>query len=226
MIETIRIASINRSRVGGIQADERHTKVTPENIAHMWNIGIDTTKRVLEVTMQGNIRTALHPLQRRYRADNLHLNHLWLRTTFYTDTLFSKVKSLKVYVEMPLGFRQEGKVLKLKCSLYGLRQSPFYFFKCLRDALISRGFKESNNDLCLFISKKVICVCYVDDCLFLAQQQDDINKVIASLQDNSKPDRLMLSVEDDVAGFLGILMQKKQDGSIELVQTGLIDRIL
>jgi hypothetical protein len=29
-----------------------------------------------------------------------------------------------VYVELPIGFRKQGKVLKLKKTLYGLRQSP------------------------------------------------------------------------------------------------------
>ena len=30
----------------------------------------------------------------------------------------------KVFVEMPLGFRQKGKVLRLKKTVYGIRQSP------------------------------------------------------------------------------------------------------
>lgn len=29
-----------------------------------------------------------------------------------------------IHVEMPCGFRKQGKVLKLKKALYGLRQSP------------------------------------------------------------------------------------------------------
>ena len=33
----------------------------------------------------------------------------------------------KVYVEMPLGFRKQGKVLKLNTTLYGLRQLPRMF---------------------------------------------------------------------------------------------------
>ena len=33
----------------------------------------------------------------------------------------------KVYIEMPRGFRQEGKCLSLKRTLYGLRQSPRAF---------------------------------------------------------------------------------------------------
>ena len=37
---------------------------------------------------------------------------------------------------------------------------------------------------------------------------------------------LLLEKEDDAAGFLGVTMHKNQDGSMELKQTGLIDRIL
>jgi hypothetical protein len=48
---------------------------------------------------------------------------------------------------------------------------------------------------------------------------------MASLQ-REEPTKLDLNIEDDVAGFLGILMEHQEDGSIELKQAGLIDRIL
>ena len=35
-----------------------------------------------------------------------------------------------------------------------------------------------------------------------------------------------MNVENDFAGFLGILINHKEDGTIELTQTGLIDKIL
>ena len=35
----------------------------------------------------------------------------------------------KVYVRMPQGFRKDEKVLKLKKTLYGLKQSPRTFWK-------------------------------------------------------------------------------------------------
>ena len=41
----------------------------------------------------------------------------------------------KVYVEMPLGFRKQGKVLKLNKTLYRLRQSPRMFWKYLTNAM-------------------------------------------------------------------------------------------
>ena len=38
-------------------------------------------------------------------------------------------------VEMPRLFAKKGYVLKLKKSLYGLRQSPLNFFLCLKEGL-------------------------------------------------------------------------------------------
>ncbi len=58
----------------------------------------------------------------------------------------------KVYVEMPLGFRQKRKVLKLKKTLYGLRQSPRAFWKYLTEAMLAVGMKVSKLDPCLFVS--------------------------------------------------------------------------
>ncbi len=155
--------------------------------------------------------------------------HLNLETTQvdYTNAFIHAPLSENVYCEMPKGFRIEGKILKLKRSLYGLRQSPVNFFKRLKSALEKTGLKQQNeHNPCLFIGKGVICITYVDDCLFFAKDQASIDKVIASIQDKKRDDRLELNVEDDVAGFLGILMKKHEDGSVELLQTGLIDRIL
>ena len=49
----------------------------------------------------------------------------------YTSVFVHADLNDEVYVEMPQGFRQEGKVLRLKKSLYGLHQSPLNFFKHL-----------------------------------------------------------------------------------------------
>ena len=73
-----------------------------------------------------------------------------------------------VYLEMPRGFRKPGKVLKLKKSLYGLRQSPRNWYLHLKSKLCSPdlGFECCTDvDPCLFISDSVIVLCYVDDCL-------------------------------------------------------------
>jgi hypothetical protein len=71
-----------------------------------------------------------------------------------------------VNIEMPRGFGEDGKVLKLKKSLYGLKQSPSNFFLHLKGKLEKVGFTQSENDPCLFMNDKVIFIVYVDDTLF------------------------------------------------------------
>ena len=83
-----------RARVSFVGTRHRHTQVTAEEVAKLLHCGLDTAQRTLKRTTQRGIRHALHPLQRRYRVDHLMLNRRRLNDTFYTDTLFSKVKSM------------------------------------------------------------------------------------------------------------------------------------
>lgn len=117
---------------------------------------------------------------------------------------------------------KENHVLKLNRSLYGLRDSPRNFFEHLKGNLITCGYHQSENDPCLFFSDKVICVVYVDDCLFFSRSQNSIDASIEKIKETG----MDLNVEDDVAGFLGVHIQHHENGHIELTQTGLIDRII
>jgi len=65
-------------------------------------------------------------------------------------------KNEKVYVEMPRGFEQYDKrgkprILKLRKTLYGLRQSPRAFWEYLTEKFKACGIKQSSLDPCLFI---------------------------------------------------------------------------
>ena len=78
-----------------------------------------------------------------------------------------------VYVEFPKDFEQDAQehnvVLKLNKSLYGLKQAPLAWFEKLCDGLKTQGFCQSTMEPCLFIHVDMICLIYVDDCLFFAQ---------------------------------------------------------
>ena len=128
----------------------------------------------------------------------------------------------RVHVRMPLGFRQQGKVLKLKKTLYGLRQSPRSFWKYLTKAMVGCDMEVSKMDPCLFIGERVVAVAFVDDILFWSTDEEYINQ----LGERLRKQGLLLEQEDDAAGFLGVQMHKLEDGSMELKQTGLIDRVL
>jgi hypothetical protein len=73
----------------------------------------------------------------------------------------------------------------------------------------------------LFVNDKVICLVYVDDTLFFAKEMSDIDDLIQDLEKT-----MVLEVEDDVAGFLGVHIDRRDDGTINLTQTGLIERII
>ena len=130
-----------------------------------------------------------------------------------------------VYVWLPSDIKVAGHdgrlALKLKKSLYGLRQAPLKWFEKLRGSLLERGFKQSAQDPCLFLSDKVVAVVWVDDVLWFARDEADIDKVIDSLKADFE-----LKVEGDVSSFLGMEIINNSDGSFELRQSGLIKRIL
>jgi len=132
-----------------------------------------------------------------------------------------------IYLELPQGFdvddNQFQYVLKLKKNLYGLKQARLSWYKTLRDHL-QQGFKQSESDLCFFHQGELILVCYVDDCLIFAHQKDDVNKLIATLQEN-----FVLTDEGDITMFLGIQVEKwdnKEKEGLQLSQPHLMRRII
>jgi hypothetical protein len=139
----------------------------------------------------------------------------------YTAAFLHAPLEDEVYCEMPRGYREPGNVLKLKRSLYGLQQSPRNFFEHLKGKLLSLGFEQSEADPSLFIHDTVICVTYVDDCLFYAPKLEYITEMIEKLRQAE----MELNVVDDVAGFLGVKIEQTEN-SIVLTQVGLIERII
>ena len=68
----------------------------------------------------------------------------------------------------------------------------------------------------------MICLVYVDDCLFFAKDGSKIDAMIKDLQKT-----FAMTVEGDVSAFLGIQFERSKDNStITLTQRGLIDRII
>jgi hypothetical protein len=120
----------------------------------------------------------------------------------------AEIEKSGVYLETPLGFRDEGKVLRLSKSLYRLKQAPRNFFLHLKGKLDNIDFVQSDFDPCIFISDEVICLFYVDDTLFFSPDQTSIAEVIAKL----KLKGLELEIENDVAKFLGVHIDQRLTG--------------
>ncbi len=90
-----------------VHAEERaaaalHSKscqatISKEDLARKWGLGLATAARTLDVTTQKGIRNAVHPLHRRYRTNQQQLRYNQLSSRFYSDTMFSKTKSVRGY---------------------------------------------------------------------------------------------------------------------------------
>ena len=65
---------------------------------------------------------------------------------------------------------------------------------------------------CLFMSKTVICVVYVDDCLFWAPSQSEIDNVMKSFKEDGPSYNWKHSKEESVSEFLGIDIKTLDDG--------------
>jgi hypothetical protein len=132
-----------------------------------------------------------------------------------------------IYVQAPPTFHSDAAdkvVLKLNRSLYGLVQAPLYWGNHLRDALVNtHGFTESQASPCLYFRDGVVILTYVDDCLFFAKDKQQINDLLESIQQKSN---LQFTIEDDAFTFLGVQLKTHDDGTVEFLQTGLIDKIL
>ncbi len=65
-----------------------------------------------------------------------------------------------IHVHQPQGFNpgKGDEVLRLKRTLYGLKQMPQYFFHYLTEHLIKQGLMALQFDPCLFISKLLILI--------------------------------------------------------------------
>ena len=78
-----------------------------------------------------------------------------------------------ILIELPQDFKSDGGkhdvVLKLKKSLYGQAEAARLWYEKLRNCLLECGFVMRKVDPCMFMYKTVICVVYVDDCLFWAR---------------------------------------------------------
>ena len=111
----------------------RHTDVSPRDLAERWFISLPQAMKTLKKTTQKFIRSALLPLTRRYRADRM-FHRKTLAGEWSTDTMDGKVLSLegnkyaqvfsnksyflKVY---PMENKKEaGDALKIFCREFGI----------------------------------------------------------------------------------------------------------
>ena len=134
----------------------------------------------------------------------------------------------EVYMEIPKGMEIKGKdknkyALKIHKNIYGQKQAGRVWHKFLTDKLINEvGFKRSRVDECVFYRGGVMYILYTDDSILAGANRAEVQKAIEDI----KKAGLKITVEGDISDFLGVKLQREQDGTIEMKQPYLINQIL
>ncbi len=105
--------------------------------------------------------------------------------------------------------------------MYGLRQAPGYFFEYFTERLVRQGLTPSKHDPCLFFSKTIIVIIYVDDILIYCKDEAEIDDFIKRMRSED----VTLHKEGTTDGYL--LVDIQRDGTkITLTQSSLTKRII
>uniref|UniRef100_A0A5S6QJX2 Reverse transcriptase Ty1/copia-type domain-containing protein n=1 Tax=Trichuris muris TaxID=70415 RepID=A0A5S6QJX2_TRIMR len=155
---------------------------------------------------------------------NMHVRHVDVKTAYLNGKLDEEL-----FLEPPPGFSQPttgGKVLRLRRSLYGLKQSARVWNQVATDALQKLGFRPNRADPCLFSRSEKnntmsYVLLYVDDLLIAGSSPEltcDVGKQLNSY----------FEIKDlgEVRQYLGMQVEREEDGSFLLYQAAKVRHLL
>ena len=127
-------------------------------------------------------------------------------------------------MELEDGSSTKDYVLKIHRNIYGQKQAGRVWNQYLVRKLVKElGFQQSSVDECVFYRGSTLYVLYTDDSLLAGPDKAEIDRIIEELQSKAK---LAITMEGDLADFLGVSIDRRPDGTIHLSQPHLIDQIL
>ena len=139
----------------------------------------------------------------------------------------------EIYVKLPENVKyivpasmwgKDG-VWKLLKTLYGLPQSPKAFYDFMTNLLRQNGYNPTVSDPCFFVKRSekgvVLLVVHVDDIAVAASNQQlikELREVLLSAFD--------LNSVESLDNYTGVHLEYLDDGSIQQVQPGYVERLL
>ena len=102
-----------------------------------------------------------------------------------------------------------------------MKQGGSQWAKFLTQGMRARGFTSSAIDQCVFLKKNCVVLVYVDDCLIFHKSKEGVSACIDSLANEFDITR-----EGSIEKYLGVNIHWHSDGTIEMTQPFLIERIL
>lgn len=154
---------------------------------------------------------------------DMDITHLDVTTAFLNGNLKESI-----FMSFPEGFvnKSNGKVLKLKRAIYGLKQSSLVWYDKVKECLLNIGFKISKFEPCLFTkfseNVKLIVTVYVDDFLIFSNCTTETDKLKSFLSSKFK-----LKDLGPVRRYLGMRINvNKKCSTITVDQQEYIEQLL
>ena len=148
------------------------------------------------------------------------VKHYDIKTAFLNGEL-----NEEIYLKQPPGFSIGDKVYRLRKSLYGLKQAARVWNLTLHRSLIKNGFKQCENDKCLYYQHSGgeinYLLVHVDDLLIATSNEKILNAIMCNVKKDFKQKDL-----GEVKHYLGIDVNKDESGHYTISQSGYIDKIV
>ena len=103
-----------------------------------------------------------------------------------------------------------------------MADASYNWLQKLCEGLEAENFVKSEVDQCVFICHDCIILVYVDDMIAISKEQKVLDEIVVNLKNRN----YILTDEGSLTKYLGEDVKYKQDGSMELVQPFLIERII
>jgi len=133
----------------------------------------------------------------------------------------------ELFMKLPVGVEFDGYnkdeyVLRCKRNIYGQKQAGRVWNEYLVSKLKIVGFVQSDIDKCVFYKNSMVYVLYTDDSILAGPNNKDLQQAIEDIKNTG----LNLTIEGTLEDFLGIRLDRSDDGNIHMHQPHLIQQIL
>lgn len=182
--------------------------------------GVDYDEVFAPVAMDSSFRLLMSEVG----VKNLTVRQFDIKSAFLNGKLEEEI-----YMKQPPGFESEkypNKVLKLRKSLYGLKQAANTWNKALNKVLTDLGFSSNPADLCLYSrrrQKNDIChvLIHVDDILIASNNPHTIQRVADSIGKHFEIKDLGIAKH-----YLGMNIFRDKNNDVFINQSQYIDSIV
>ena len=156
-------------------------------------------------------------------SKQMDVRHIDVSTAFLHGEITEQI-----YMKQPKGFIKPNEahlVCKLEKGLYGLRQAARAWNQKLHSMLVQLGYKQGNADKCLYSKSSngqfSYILAFVDDLIIATSNNRDYVQIVKHLSKEVGVKEL-----GDVKYYLGIQVEREEDGSFLLSQRQKINELI